>query len=75
MLYFKKDDYFFYRLDAETFTSTEVFASAGQIRVMVTRSQQIYNDTMARIQGAGFVPCTADEFQNLLTHVLIKLSS
>jgi hypothetical protein len=73
MIYFKKDDYFFYRLDAETFTCTELFSSGLQKRVMVTKDEQIYNDTLNRIQGAGFVSATAEEFNELLTHVLTKL--
>jgi hypothetical protein len=75
MIYFKKENYFFYRLNPETFACTEVFNSITQRRVLLTVDEQIYNQTLNRIQSAGFVPCTADEFQNLLTHVLIKLSS
>jgi len=75
MLYFKKENYFFYRLNPETFTCMELFSSGLQKRLMVTKDQQIYNETLTRIQNAGFEPCTADEFQNLLTHVLIKLSA
>jgi hypothetical protein len=40
---------------------------------MVTKDEQIYNDTLNRIQGAGFVSATAEEFNELLTHVLTKL--
>jgi len=75
MLYFKKDDYFICKLDPQTFTCVEVFNSLAHRRIILNVNEQIYNDTLNRIQGAGFVPCTADEFQNLLTHLLIKLSN
>jgi hypothetical protein len=53
----------------------EVFNAATHRRIMLNISEQVYSETLTRIQNAGFEPCTADEFQNLLTHVLIKLSS
>jgi hypothetical protein len=74
MLYFKKDDYFLYKMDPDTFLCIEVFNSLTHRRILKTVNEQIYNTTLTRIQAAGFVSATAEEFNELFTHVLTKLA-
>lgn len=74
MLYFKKNDYYFCKFDPQTFTCVELFNSLAHRRIMLNVNEQIYNDTLNRIQGADFVSATAEEFNELFTHVLTKLA-
>jgi hypothetical protein len=73
MLYFKKNDNYFYRFKPETFTCTEVFSSVDQARVVTIRNESIYNESMNRVQSNQFLEATAEEFAEILDIALTRL--
>jgi len=76
MLYFKKNNNMYYRLDPTTITVHEVFIGTTQVRIMaLTENQAFYDETYQRIQTAQFVEGTAQEFEAFLAFAVGRITS
>lgn len=64
----------YYQLDADTFTFIEVFNSSTQKRVMKVTGEQIYNDTVTRINNNQFDVTDEQTFNDVKTLVISLLS-
>lgn len=74
MLYFKKEGYFYCKFDPSTFTFIEALSAPDQIRVMSVTNEQMYLETIQRIQNYGFLETTADEFSEFLSFVINRIN-
>lgn len=64
----------YYQLDADTFTFIEIFNSPTQKRVMKVTGEQIYNDTVTRINNNQFDVTDEQTFNDVKTLVISLLS-
>lgn len=75
MLYFKKESSLYYRFDPVTFSYMEAYSSANQARAMSITNEELYNQTMQRVQDHSFESATAEEFTAFLNVILTRLGS
>lgn len=75
MLYFKKQNYFYCKLNPSTFTFVEVLSGIDQARVVTITNEELYNQTYQRIQDHDFEVTTEEDFTAFLTVVLTRLGS
>ena len=72
MLYYKKQNMIFYKLDEVQKNFLEIFESASQTRLMSVEGQKQYDELLERIQTSGFETCTTEEFEERLISVKSK---
>jgi len=72
MLYYKKQNMIFYKLDEVQKNFLEVFESSSQTRLMSVEGQKQYDELLERIQTSGFEPCSSEEFEERLLSVKSK---
>lgn len=75
MIYLKKNNHFYCKFDPSTFTFMEVLSGPDQARAMVITNEELYNETLQRVQNHNFETTTAEEFSAFLTVVLTRLGS
>ena len=75
MLYYKKGNHYYARLDPATFTFWEVLSGSDQARAMTITNEELYNEMLQRVQNHNFETTTVEEFEAFLTVVLTRLGS
>jgi len=73
MLYYKKDDRYFVRLDAVKHEYLELFDGLDQTRIMRISNINLYNDLSDRIQNSSPQTISDIEFESKLLEVKNKL--
>lgn len=75
MLYFKKNNNVYCKLDPSTFTFYEVFVGTTQVRVIaITEDENLYNQTYQRMQAHEFEEGTSSEFDAFLAFAITRLN-
>lgn len=74
MIYFKKEGYFYCKFDPSTFTFIEALSAPDQARIMSITNEQMYLETIQRVQNHGFLETTEQEFDEFLRFVIDRLN-
>lgn len=75
MIYFKKTDYFYCKLDPSTFTFWEVLSGSDQAKVTKITNEELYNEMLQRIETYAFTIVTFEEFSSFFNYVTTRINS